>query len=237
MPIPVAKTVKEPNYLKKSYLFYGKPKIGKTTIAAQFGEEPDNKILFFCTESGHKFQEIYSWETDEGGKPENFKHFDQFCREMYLGGEAYNCLAIDTLDNLWEWTEDYVCAQHGVEKLKDIPWGEGWKQVAREIKNRILPLMLKGNGIIFLTHEKIVDKREGPETIPYTDTTLANNAKKLVHGLCDYIFYFTIDEEGRRYIRTQPDVGVNAGDRSGVLPPKIAMDANKLKTLLKGGNK
>jgi hypothetical protein len=89
-------------------------------------------------------------------------------------------------------------------------------------------LSQKGYGIIFLSHAKESDVEDGGRKFTKIDSTLPNTAKKVIHGLCDYIFYFYSDNEGKRLIRTKAAHNVNAGDRSGLLPEVLPMDAHIL---------
>jgi len=234
MPIPTSKTIKEPDYLKKIYLMYGSPKAGKTTTVAGFGDDKKNKILFFCTEPGHKFQEIYAWKNDEGEYPCSWLEFKNFCREVATTDHDFKALAIDTLDNLWKWCELYMCAKLGIDHQSDMGFGKGYHAVRDEFFKPINYLTQKGYGIIFLSHESSSERQVGPKKITYIDTTLPGTCKKLIHGLCDYILYFGQDEEGKRYIRTKANESINAGDRSGELPEFIDMDPKKLTNALKG---
>lgn len=36
----------------------------------------------------------------------------------------YDTISIDTVTIAWDLCEMYICAQHGVQKISDIPWGK-----------------------------------------------------------------------------------------------------------------
>ena len=40
----------------------------------------------------------------------------------------YDTISIDTVTIAWDLCETYICAQHGVQKISDIPWGGGEQQ-------------------------------------------------------------------------------------------------------------
>lgn len=234
MPMPTSKTIKEPDYLKKIYLMYGSPKAGKTTTVAGFGDDETNKVLFFCTEPGHKFQEIYAWKNSAEETPCRWTDFIEFAKEVTSTEHDFKAIAIDTLDNLWKWCEFHVCRKLDIEHQSDMGFGKGYHAVRDEFFKPINYLSQKGYGIIFLSHESTSEKQVGPRKITFTDTTLPGTCKKLVHGLCDYILYFGQDHEGKRYIRTKATENINAGDRSGVLPEFLEMNPEILKQALKG---
>ena len=244
MPLPTKRSEKEKNYLKKTYLIYGSPKAGKTTITSQFGDDQDNRVLFFATEPGHKFQEIYMWqkEIEQLGEestyesPTTWADFKECCRELVTEQHKFSCLVVDTADILFKWCGEHVCREHGIEHESDLGFGKGYALIREEFMKPINYLAQKGMGLIFVSHEQEREKQVGPRKISYTDTTLPGTAKKVLHGLCDYIFYFGVTEDGSRYIRTKGTENVNAGDRGGTLPETMEMDAQVLIGHLKGDN-
>lgn len=233
MPLPTQKSQIEKDYLKKIHLWYGIPKIGKTTTAANFGDD-ENKIMFFATEPGHKFQEVFKWKTDEDKDPSKWEHWIQCVTEVAKDDMGFKCIAVDTLDNLWKWCALYTCAKHDIQHESDLGYGKGYAAIRDEFYKPMNWLTANGYGMLFLSHEATSEKKKGPRTISYTDTTLPNTCKKLVHGICDYILYFTGDDadDTKRWIITKGNDMINAGDRSGKLPPRLEMDANKLKEYL-----
>ena len=38
--------------------------------------------------------------------------------------EMYSTIVIDTVTIAWDMCEKYVCSQHDVQKIGDIPWGK-----------------------------------------------------------------------------------------------------------------
>lgn len=237
MPIPIKKSAKEKDYLKKIYLMYGAPKVGKTTTVANLGDDDKNKILFFATEPGHKFQEIYKWQyldnkTNELKDPNTWEHWLECCREITKDNGGFRCIAVDTLDNLWKWATISVCKDLGIDHESQMGFGRGYHAIRDEFFKPLNWLTQNGYGLIFLSHEATSERTLGPRKINYTDTTLPGTCRKLVHGICDYIFYFGCDHDGKRSIRTKGTENINAGDRSGLLPELIDMDAIKLKELL-----
>ena len=221
------------NYLDKSYLFYGQPKAGKTTIASAFGDD-EERVLFFPTEPGHKFQTIYQY-TVLDASPSKWLHFLACCSELIQGKgkHKYKLLCIDTIDHLYRWCMDYACEKLKVKHPSDAAFGKGWEAVSKEFIRPLNALGQAGFGIIFISHESMKEKELINMKVTYTDTTLAPAASKVVCGLCDYILYFLIDHKGNRLIRTRGDETLNAGDRSNLLEPLIEMNAEKLISALK----
>lgn len=250
MPIPKTKTTREMNYLKKTYLIYGSPKIGKTTIASRFGDN-ENKVLFFATESGHKEQEIFKWYVEEtveetdvmtgetrevtiNRDPTKWEHFKQ-CVVEFTRQNDFKCLVVDTADNLFDWAQAFVRRRDGISHESDLAFGKGYDALKKEFSGPINYLSQKGYGIIFLSHAKEIEVEEKGRKFNRIDSTLPSTAKKVIQGLSDYIFYFHSDEQGSRLIRTKGTSAVVAGDRSGRLPEIMPMDADVLIKNLNGG--
>lgn len=227
MPLPKEKSKKEKNYLKKIYTVYGQPKVGKTTIVSNLGDG-DGDVLFFATEPGHKFQEIYKWTTGDGSSPTSWDHFKQCVKELLQGEHNFKAIAIDTVDNLYSWCSAHVLKENDIEHESDLGFGKGWKLVEKEFHRVINFLTQKDYGVIFISHEKTESRKKKGIEYTYTKSTLGTGATRVVHGLSDYIFYFHADEDGNRWIRTKGTNNVNAGDRSGLLPELIEMDSEKL---------
>ena len=226
--LPTTRTSRETDYLKFIYLIFGIPKIGKSTILSKMG-----KVLVFATEPGHKSLEIFKYEVQnkKTGKlesPTRWIDFKICCKDLVTEDHDFNCLGIDTVDNLWKWCSEYICHKHKIEHESDLGFGKGYALVREEFMKPINYLAQRGMGIIFVSHSKTSEKELVNRKITYTDSTLPGSAAKVINGLCDYILYFFVDVEGHRLIRTKGIETINAGDRTGKLPEIIPMDAELL---------
>ena len=229
MPLPIKKSEKEKNHLKKKYLWYGSPKSGKTTIAANFGDD-DNKSLFFCSEPGHSFVEIYKWERADGHQPSNWMDFVECCRELYdTSNHDFSLLVVDTVDILWQWCTDYVCQMNDISHPSEMGFGKAYQAISKEFSNICNKLGQRGIGFVFISHPKEYEAKIGPRTETRVTTTLASGAQKFIHGFVDYIWYFSKNEEsGERFILTDRCDGITAGSRGDItdvpLPVKMPMN-------------
>ncbi len=229
MPLPKARSGIEPNYLKKIYLIYGEPKAGKTTVAAAFGDDKDNKVLFFPTEPGHKFQSIYKYAiNDKGDAPFKWEHFQECVKELATTEHQFKCVVIDTVDNLFSWCGDYTNAKNDIQHESDLGFGKGYAAIKKEFERVINFLGQRDIGIIFISHAKSEEKEINKRKLTAIGPTLGNTGSKVVRGLSDYILYFYQDSDGRRLIRTKGSESIVAGDRSGKLPEIMPMDVKKL---------
>jgi len=235
MALPSAKSKRETNRLKRKYLFYGDPKAGKSTTIANFGDA-DNKVLFFCAEPGHSFLEIYKWETDDGKQPAHWMDFIKCCSDLATQDHDFKCLAIDTVDILWNWCTDYICKMNDITHPSELGFGKGYQAISSEFSRVCNKLGQMGIGFIFVSHKKEYEAQIGPRKETMTSTTLTAGAKKFIHGFVDYIWYFTQTFEGERYILTDKSDNIVAGSR-GIkdgeqLPLKMPMDVEFIKNKL-----
>ena len=113
------------NLLGYSFLFYGDPKTGKTTIASKFP-----KALLLAFEKGYAAipgiiaQPINSWS--------EFKKVLKQLKEEQAK-ELFETIILDTGDIAYDYDIKYVCDNakrpdggYGVDSIGDIPYGKGY---------------------------------------------------------------------------------------------------------------
>ena len=129
----------EPNKISrdlkgKYILVYSLPKVGKTSLAAQFP-----RALICAFEIGYhalpgvKPIDIGSWS--------DFKKVVQQLK-LPKAREMYDTIVIDTASIATDLCEKYILAQNDVASLGDIPWGGGWSQYKKEFDKFIIKLFL-----------------------------------------------------------------------------------------------
>ena len=125
---------------------YGAAKTGKTTLASQAG-----KALLLAFERGYNAlpgvyaQDITSWGDTravvrELKKPE--------VKEMF------QTVVFDTIDIAGGLCEKYVCAQNNVDKIGEIPYGQGWNLMKKEFEDVVRTITQLGYAVFFISHEK-----------------------------------------------------------------------------------
>lgn len=91
-------------------------KVGKTTFAVQ---APRNLLVAFekgyNALSGIKAIDINKWA--------DFKVVLKQLEDPEVQA-MYDTISIDTVGIMWEMCEQFICAQNGVQKIADIPWGK-----------------------------------------------------------------------------------------------------------------
>lgn len=215
--------------LKGKYiLIYGQPKIGKTTLAAQF---PKNLLLAF--EPGYNalnnkmVQPITKWAD-----------FRTVLRQLERPEvqAKFDTITIDTADIAWDYCEKYICASNTTDSgetpktLGEIPWGKGYDLCKKEFDTNLRKIAMLGYGLVIISHETTrTTKTESGLEYQRIMPTLAERPKLIVNRLVDIIAYLRFSEEdGKRYIYTRGNEKFEAGARFPYLAPKIEMTYDNL---------
>jgi hypothetical protein len=171
------------NLRGKSILIAGVPKVGKST----FGSKIDN-VLFFNFENGTEFLPL-EVEPIPIQKWSEFKAYLKQLRDPEVQ-EKYHCIVIDTVTICAQLVERHVCLQHGVENIKDIPYGAGYGMPAAEFFSVFHEISMLGYAIVFLAHTKT---QPGPyydekgENIQQTVPDVDKRIFAVLNGMCDLI--------------------------------------------------
>lgn len=193
-------------------------KVGKTTLACQF---PKNLLLGF----------EHGWNAIAGAKAVDITRWSDF--KMVLrqlekpeAKEMYDTITIDTVGIAWELAEQYVCAQHGVQKINEIPWGQGYKDLAREFENSLRKITQLGYGLVIIAHvDKRVEMVGEDNEVEILGPAIPKRAYAIVNQLVDIIGYIAVtwNEKGEseRWLYTRKTPTIMAGSRFPHLAEKI----------------
>lgn len=202
-------------------------KVGKTSFAAQI-----EKNLILATELGTNAIDnlsvvpILKW-TDVKQVLKQLR--DPKARELY------NTITFDTISIAADLVEKYICSRENVDNIRDIPFGQGFKMVAKELQDVLREITLLGFGLILICHSKetassYVD--EDGNAIPCVQPDLTRNIYAVASGITDLIGYigveFDKDGNSHRYLYTRQTPTIFAGSRWKYLNPKIEFGYNEL---------
>ena len=185
---------------------------------------PDALVLAFeigtNARPGAMIQKIDTWSTfklvlRQLEKPEAKAKFSTIC--------------IDTVAIAYDLCEQFICAQNGVQKIGDIPYGGGYAALSKEFDNALRKITMMGYGLIMTCHLKESSDENGEITGYKPD--LNNRCLKIVNGLVDIIGVITQtwDEHGEshRWIQTRSTPTIVAGSRYKYLAPRIPFGYNE----------
>ena len=209
----------------KFVCIYSLPKVGKTSMACQF---PKNLLLAF--EKGYN--------AIAGVKPIDITKWSDLklvLRQLEKpeARQIYDTVTIDTVGIAWEMCEQFVCAQNGVQKIADIPWGGGYSACKKEFESCLRKITQLGYGLVIIAHvEKRTEKRADDSEVEILGPAIPKRAYEIVNQLVDIIGYIDVtwDEEGNseRWLYTRKTPTVMAGSRFKYLAPKIKFGYQEL---------
>ena len=147
--------------------------------------------------------------------------------------DLFDTVTIDTIGIAWEMCEQFICAQNGVQKIADIPWGGGYSACKKEFESCLRKITQLGYGLVIIAHvDKRVEKRADDDEVEILGPAIPKRAYEIVNQLVDIIGYIDVtwDEEGNseRWLYTRKTPTIMAGSRFKYLAPKIKFGYNEL---------
>ena len=182
---------------------FGQSKVGKTTTLADL----DN-CLIIDTEQGTAMVDAMKVNVD------NLQEFMNVVKAVKTGATTYDYIAIDTLDNIVVWMEDFVCQQEGVKTIGDLEFGKGYSIVrtnVMKIIDQLKPLAAKG--LILIGHrKKTLIASESDIKVNTSSLDIGGKLKNFIMADSDAIGYVFRDEEGLK-VSFMADDETEAGAR------------------------
>ena len=219
--LPKAPTSPQTRLSDFNFIIFGQPKIGKTTLAANFP-----KALFLATEDGQNSLQCYRVGLDSWGA------FLDTCTELQKGDHPFETLVVDTVDNLWELCRRHVCEKRRIEHESELAYGLGSELVRTEFFRALNKLAMLPYGIVLISHAitREITSRTGKynRTIP----SFKEREQSKLLGMADFILFCDLlsvpgadgKTELRRVIRTKTSESYVSGDRTGKLPDPLPLD-------------
>lgn len=152
--------------------------------------------------------------------------------EQPAAKEKFDTVTIDTVSIAYDLCEQFVCAQNSVQKISDIPWGQGYTQVKSEFEASLRRITMMGYGLILIAHQEIRKETVDGDDIEFYSPALNKRCYEICNRLVDVIGYIAVewDNEGNseRWLYTRQTPRVVAGSRYKYLPPKIKFGYQEL---------
>jgi DNA polymerase III delta prime subunit len=238
----------EPNkpkvdFSEYTFLIYGKPKSGKTTLFYELAKEFYNgdlsKALLIGLEKGYK-----ALNGVMAINPSDWKEFEDTVNQLVQDRNelTFKMIGIDTLDVLYNYACDFVVRRERIARkdakiktIADVPWGAGYSMVGELIEKCVNRLINAGYGLFLISHntEKKITQRDGKE-YDQTTVSLPTRARNIFINMSDFIIFVDIEKskEGKtlvdnRYIYFRSDGDIEAGSRFQNVPDRIEYDAKQ----------
>lgn len=212
--------------LKGKYIaIYGREKVGKTTFGAHLP-----RALFCNFEVGTNFI--------SGVRAQNITTWSDFKLVLRQLGQPkahdiYDTVVIDTVGQAYTLCEEFICAQAGVQKLGDIPYGAGYASCKKEFESALRKITMLGFGVCCICHSE-VKKEAGPNdtVVEVVSPAMPSRAADVVNRLVDIIAYIDVsyDEKGQavRSFVTRRTPTIMAGSRLPYLDAVIPFSYESL---------
>lgn len=214
--LPTAKRKVSVDLHNRVTFIYGPPKIGKSTLASEFGE-----VLFFELEPGLDDLEVYST-----GHIADWLTFCAFVNEVTKpDAKKYDAFVVDTCDLLAERCSEHTNTRLGIMHESELDWGMGWSAARKELTRWINKLAsVPDTGLILVSHSQIREIKERNAAYDKTIPTLAKGARSAFLDMSDIILLADYEGEGaeeRRVLRAGASRYHEAGARGDRLPAII----------------
>lgn len=219
-----------PGELNSTFIIFGKEGVGKTTLASS---TPNTLLVDVEGGRGSLTKTDHKPDIME---PKDLTELGELYHYLKDNEDSYETVVLDTITEiekmfLMELTEGSANPDL-ISQNEYLQGSTRLRRMARKFRN------LKMN-TIFLAHRR-TDKDDTTGVREVSPGVMPSVMKDL-NAFCDYIFYLGVDDDGNRYMLTQPTKHVTAKHRIGELPKKIEfgdsyedMDFNKILKMIRG---
>ena len=185
--MPITHNKPESNIFPTSglWLFYGSPKTGKSSFAAQW-----DKPLIFDLEAGYG-----NIEADIITP----KNYSEFLKEIHnpKNLKSYNTVIIDTIDIAYEWIEKVTIdalnrrSKTAYDSIGEFQFGVGWAMARMNTKkfifNELFNITRMGKNVVIIAHEKAITiTRNGKDETAFK-LALPGQTSSTVASLADVV--------------------------------------------------
>lgn len=203
LSLPTKKSVPMAHLDDYIQLYYGREKIGKTSLAAQF---PDAVFLMF--EPGGRALEIYQVDVHSWI---DFKNYIKLLKE----DSKFRTIVIDTIDLCYRMCLEYVQKHKlGGNHPADEGYGKGWDKLKAEFSQTISDICKLGKGVIMLSHETEREiKLWKGGSYDLIAPTMSGVARDIIEPMVDIFGYYYYGDDEQRYIKIEGDSESVGGTR------------------------
>ena len=147
--------------------------------------------------------------------------------------EHFQSIIVDTIDIAAAACEKYIIDQNNVDTLNQIPYGQGWVQVKRELESTFRAVTQLGYAVLFISHDKDKTfKRQDGTEYNQVVPTLSNSYNEIIKNMVDiYGYAHLIVKDGipsRVLTLRSFDGAVDCGSRFRYMQPEIQFSYNSL---------
>lgn len=222
----IAPTRKNPKVL----VFYGMPKVGKTTILAQL----PNNLIFDFDEGTEMLASMHV-------RPKTLSEVSEICAAIVAAGRPYDYLSMDTVTSLELWAEELATQKYKDstigktfkgQSVLELPNGGGYLHLRlafAEITQMIAAAAKKA--VIMVGHVRDKDLGKGDQGVNAKDIDLTGKIRNIVCSRADAVGYIYREKGMNQPLKVsfQTTDEVNCGSRCDHLKGQIFdFDWNKI---------
>ena len=204
---------------------YGPGKIGKTT----FGIQMPGALLLAFQKGYNTIPNIYPQDVT------SWAEMKIILRDLKRPEvkNLYHSIIIDTIDVAAAACQKYIISQAGVDTLNQIPYGQGWSRVKRQLEDTFREVTQMGYAILFISHDKDKTfKRQDGTEFNQIVPTLGNSYNLIIKDMVDIYGYAHLvlkDGEPKRVLTLRSlDGTIDCGSRFKYMQPEINFSYDSL---------
>lgn len=204
---------------------YGPGKIGKTT----FGSQMPGALILAFQRGYNALPNVYAQDVT------TWAQMKMVLRDLKKPDvkEMFHSIIIDTIDIAAAACEKYVISQAGVDTLNQIPFGQGWARVKRQLEDTFRAVTQLGYAVLFISHDKDKTfKREDGTEYNQIVPTLGNSYNLIIKDMVDiYCYAHSVVKEGtsKRILTLRSfDNTIDCGSRFKYMVPEVDFSYNAL---------
>tara|TARA_Y100001963_G_scaffold157231_1_gene252873 strand:+ start:5478 stop:6191 length:714 start_codon:yes stop_codon:yes gene_type:complete len=218
--LPTEKTNPSTDLSNQIIMLYGKPKVGKSTLASQFPG-----AIFAATEPGLKYLSVHQVQIGD------WRDFKTLCMELLESEHDFRTLVVDTVDLLWNQLCDHICRKEGVAHISDFKsFSKGYRMAKDELQ-RVLTKVAnlttkKGHsmGLVLISH---VSETEDDGHLVWAPS-ISKSPRQVLTSMADVVCFADIykDSSGeiKRVLRLGPHPNYMTGGRIPNLPDVVSLE-------------
>ena len=204
---------------------YGPGKIGKTT----FGSQMPGALILAFQRGYNALPNVYAQDVT------TWAEMKMVLRDLKKPDvkEMFHSIIVDTIDIAAAACEKYIISQAGVDTLNQIPYGQGWSRVKRELEDTFRAVTQLGYAVLFISHDKDKTfKREDGTEYNQIVPTLGNSYNLIIKDMVDiYCYAHSVLKEGvpKRVLTLRSfDNTIDCGSRFKYMVPEVEFSYNAL---------
>ena len=197
---------------------YGPGKIGKTT----FGSQMPGALILAFQKGYNALPNVYAQDVTTWA---DMKIILRDLKKPEVK-DLFHSIIVDTIDIAAAACQKYIISQAGVDTLNQIPYGQGWSRVKRQLEDTFREVTQMGYAVLFISHDKDKTfKRQDGTEFNQIVPTLGNSYNLIIKDMVDiygYVHPMIKDGQPKRVLTLRSlDNTIDCGSRFKYMQPEV----------------